>query len=128
MEIHPKIKKYWKLIVIWVILFIFITASIIGHFDKKVSTAIVILYGLATQIFSIVFPYILSAIGAVPFLGPILTRILLWPINTLASLLAVTIGLVKVKQGNVKEVVGARLITLLFALGVLIGYLIGKII
>ena len=125
---RKKVKKYWKLILLWIILLTFIIVSIIGHFPKRISAAIILLYGLITQIFGLALPYIVTITGAIPWVGPLLAKILLWPITTLVSLLAVSVGLIKVKQGNIKEVIGARLATLLFAIGILIGYLIGKVI
>ncbi|MGA1870750.1 MAG: hypothetical protein ACMUJM_19620 [bacterium] len=120
-------KKYSKLIILWGILFLFIIASIVGHFPTKISTAVIVLYGLVTQIFGLALPYLLSIAGAIPWVGSILAQILLWPLTALMSLLAVSIGLIKVKQGKIKDVIGARLATLLFAIGILVGYLIGKI-
>lgn len=127
MRVKKFFKKYKKLIILWGILVIFIIASILGRFPKKISTVIILLYGLVTQIFGLALPYLLSAAGAIPWLGPILIKILLWPITALMSLFAVSIGLIRVKQGKIKDVVGARVATLLFAIGILVGYLMGKI-
>ena len=128
MRIKKFFKKNKKLIILWGILVIFIIASILGRFPKKISTVIVLLYGLITQIFGLALPYLLSAAGAIPWLVPILIKILLWPLTALMShLFAVSIGLIRVKQGKIKDVVGARVATLLFAIGILVGYLMGKI-
>ena len=120
-------KKNKKLIILWGILVIFIIASILGRFPKKISTVIILLYGLITQIFGLALPYLLSIAGAIPWLGPILIKILLWPLTALMSLFAVSIGLIRVKQGKIRDVIGARVATLLFAIGILVGYLMGKI-
>ncbi len=122
------IKKFWKLIFLWFILLCFVFASYIGKFDKKISGATIILYGLITEIFSVFFAAFISYCSVLPWIGPGVARILLWPVTAIVNTLAVSVGLIKVKQGNAKQVLGAKLGTMLLAIGILIGYILGKFI
>ena len=128
MKIKSFIKKYWKIVILWLILFLFILASILGHFDKKISTPIILLYGLITQIFTAAWALLLSIAGAMPWIGPFIVKILLWPITIVINLLVVLVGFIKVKQGNAKKVLGAKIAITLLVIGILIGYLIGNLI
>ena len=122
------LQKYWKLIALWLILAGFVLASFIGHFDKKITGAIILLYGLITEIFSLAFATLVTFSGTIPWIGTFLVRILLWPVTAVVNTLAVSVGLIKVKQGNAKQVLGAKLGTMLMAIGILIGYILGKFI
>lgn len=127
-EKKKSLQRYWKLIVLWLILISFVLASFIGHFDKKITGAIILLFGLITEIFSIAFASLITFCGAIPWIGQFLVRILLWPVTVVVNTLAVSVGLIKVKQGNAKQVLGAKLGTMLLAVGILIGYILGKFI
>jgi len=121
-------RKYWKLIVLWLILISFVLGSFIGHFDKKITGAIILLYGLITEIFGLAFGALITFCGTLPWIGQFLVRILLWPVTAVVNALAVSVGLIKVKQGNAKQVLGAKLGTMLLAVGILLGYILGKFI
>ncbi|MGA1875262.1 MAG: hypothetical protein ACMUIA_06625 [bacterium] len=120
-------QKFWKLAILWLILIGFFLTSMIKHFDKRVSGAVILLYGLSTQIFSAAFASLMASCAAIPWLGPVLVRILMWPVTAVVNVLVVSVGLIKVKQGNAKQVIGAKLAALLMAAGILIGYIIGKL-
>ena len=128
MNIRKILKKYWKLSLLWVILFIFIISSFWSPLDKKITTSIILLYGLITQIFGIALSALVSIAGVIPWLGPVFVGILMWPFTVIVNILAVFVGLIKVKKGNAKKVLGAKIAAFLLAVGILIGYLIGKII
>ena len=121
-------RKYWKLIVLWLILISFVLASFIANFDKKITGAIILLYGLTTEIFGLAFGALISFCATLPWIGPFLVRIFLWPVTVVVNALAVSVGLIKVKQGNAKQVLGAKLGTMLLAVGILLGYILGKFI
>jgi hypothetical protein len=119
--------KYWKLTMLWLILFGFFLTSMIQHFDKRISGAVILLYGLSTQIFHTAFAALIASCAAIPWMGPVLVRILMWPVMAVVNVLIVSVGLIKIKQGNAKQVIGAKLAALLLAAGILIGYILGKL-
>ena len=120
-------QKFWKPTILWLILLGFFLTSMIKHFDRRLSGAVILLYGLSTQIFNAAFASLIASCAAIPWMGPVLVRILMWPVMAVVNVLIVSVGLIKVKQGNVKQVIGARLAALLLATGILIGYILGKL-
>ncbi|MGA1823052.1 MAG: hypothetical protein ACMUIP_00220 [bacterium] len=128
MNIGKILKKYWKLSLLWIIFFAFIISSFWSPLDKKITASVILLYGLITQIFGIAFSFLVSVVGTIPWLGPVLVGILMWPLTAVVNIMAVSLGVIRIKQGNIKKVIGARIAALLLAVGILLGYLIGKII
>lgn len=126
-----KIKKLkWtrsKILLLWLGLFLFIAISAITHLDTKIAAALVILYGLITPVFSGFFAFLGQYISMVPYFGPTIVKAFTLPATLLIGISAYILGLIRIKQGMFKQVVSARLYALVLAIGIVIGYILGKI-
>ena len=96
--------------------------------DKILSTAIIALLGIFMQIARQIFSQALFIIQSIPYIGPVIAKILVWPffiaINGIAYL--VTLTVIRVK--GFKEVTNARILTTVFLIGLLMGFILGRII
>ena len=126
-----KVKKIkWtrsKILLLWLGLFLFIAISAFTHLDKKIAAALVILYGLITPVFSGIFSFMSYYINLVPYFGPTIIKAFSLPATILIAFSAYVLSLIRIKQGMFKQVVSARLYALVLAIGIVIGYILGKI-
>jgi hypothetical protein len=126
----PVKKLKWtrsKIILLWLGLILFLVISAFTHLDKKIAAALVILYGLITPVFSGIFSMLGYYISMVPFLGPTIIKAFTLPATLLIAFSAYILSLIRIKQGMFKQVVSARLYALVLAIGIVIGYILGKI-
>ena len=116
-----------KILLLWLGLVSFIAVSAFTHLDKKVAAALVILYGLITPVFSGIFSALGYYISMVPYFGPSIVKAFTLPATLLIAFSAYILSLIRIKQGMFKQVVSARLYALVLAVGIVIGYILGKI-
>ncbi|MBI5418423.1 hypothetical protein HZA55_10875 [Candidatus Poribacteria bacterium] len=123
-----KIKKVKKIIILWLILLLIVFLAFEFQFDKKITSSLIILYGLATPIFSGMFATLGTLIAAIPWLGPILLKLIALPISWILNGIAYLGSLVLVSKGETKKAIDARILSIIFFIGFLLGYIIGKVI
>jgi len=96
--------------------------------DKILSTAIVALLGIFMEVARQVFSQVIFIIQSIPYIGPILAKVIVWPffitINAVAYL--VTLTLIRIK--GYKQVANARVLTTVFLVGILLGFILGRVI
>ena len=96
--------------------------------DKILSTAIVALLGIFMEMARQVFSQVIFIIQSIPYIGPIVAKVIVWPffitINAVAYL--VTLTLIRIK--GYKQVANARMLTTVFLIGILVGFILGRII
>jgi hypothetical protein len=116
-----------KILLLWLGLVSFIAVSAFTHLDKKIAAALVILYGLITPVFSGIFSTLGYYISMIPYFGPSIIKAFTLPATLLITLSAYILGLIRIKQGMFKQVVSAKLYAFILAVGIVIGYILGKI-
>jgi hypothetical protein len=116
-----------KILLLWLGLILFLVISAFTHLDKKIAAALVILYGLITPVFSGIFSSLGYYISLVPYFGPTIIKAFSLPATLLIAFSAYLLSLIRIKQGMFKQVVSARLYALVLAIGIVIGYILGKI-
>ena len=124
---EKKIRPRTKILLLWLGLILFIAISAFTHLDKKIAAALVILYGLITPVFTSIFSFLGAYVNLIPYFGPTIVKAFTLPATLLITLTAYLIGLIRIKQGMFKQVVSARLYALILAIGIVIGYILGKI-
>jgi len=126
-RIHITIKDFflafWKTIVIWMIIGIFVTIALHYEVDKTLIGSIVVVFGLITQ----AFVGLISIIALVPVLGPIIAKLLALPIFWMINALGYFVSLVAIKKGYSRDVLNYRVLTVVLLIGIVIGYIIGKL-
>lgn len=116
--------RFWKMILIWIILFIFILLGLHFGLDKKVIAVFALIFG----IFSHAFAGLISIIAIIPIIGPLIVRVLSLPLFWLLNAVGYYVSVVAIKKGYSKDVINYRIITIIFLVGFTVGFLIAKLI
>ena len=124
----PKFKEDLEIAVtILIMISVFYVLTYLGV-DKILTTAIVALLGIFMEIARQVFSQAIFIIQSIPYIGPVVAKVIVWPffiaINGVAYL--VTLFFIKIK--GIKEVTNARILTTVFLVGILLGFILGRVI
>lgn len=118
------LKSNWKHIVGWALFLIAIIIALYFGVEKKVVVLVTIVLGVFTQFFT----GITALIALVPFVGPLIVKVLAIPLFWLLNGLGYFISIVVIKKGYSKELIGSRVLTTALLIGLVLGYIIGHII
>jgi hypothetical protein len=121
------VRKNERFILFWAVLFLMVIFGYRLGLDRHVVAALAIAWGLGTQIFAAVFALVLGWLAAMPFLGPVLVKVITLPIVLLLNGLAFLASLVGVKIGHKRRVFESRVAATILLVGILIGYVLGKL-
>ena len=124
----PKFKEDLEIaITILIMISVFYGLTYFGV-DKILSTAIVALLGIFMEVARQVFSQVIFIIQSIPYIGPVVAKVIVWPffitINAVAYL--VTLTIIRVK--GYKQVANARLLTTVFLIGILLGFILGRVV
>lgn len=117
-------KAFWKTILTWVVIVTFVVITIHYNVDKTIIGGSVVIFGIISQ----AFIGLLNIIGLVPIIGPIAAKILALPFFWLINALGYFVSIIAIKRGYTKEIVNYRILTVVLLIGVVIGFILGKII
>ena len=125
---RPKFKEDLEIaITILIMISVFYGLTYFGV-DKILSTAIVALLGIFMEVARQVFSQVIFIIQSIPYIGPIVAKVIVWPffitINAVAYL--VTLTLIRIK--GYKQVANARVLTTVFLIGILLGFILGRVV
>ena len=115
---------FWKTIVIWGIIAIIIFVGLHYNIDKTLIGGVVVIFGLITQ----AFVGLIGIISLIPFIGPLIAKVLALPVFWLINALGYFVSIVAIKKGYSKDVMTYRVMTVVFLIGIVIGFILGKII
>ncbi len=117
-------RAFGKTILIWVIIALMIIVGIYLDVDKTVLGGVVVIFGLITQ----AFIGLVGLISLVPFIGPIVAKVLALPVFWLINSLGYFVSIIAIRKGYSKTVMNYRILTVVLLIGVVIGYILGKLI
>jgi hypothetical protein len=123
-RIKDFITAFKKTILVWIIILIFVGIGLYFHVDKKVLGTIIIIFGLITQAFA----GLINIIALIPFIGPIIAPLLALPFFWLLNSMGYFASLVAIRKGYHKQVINYRILTIVLLTGVVIGFILGKLI
>jgi hypothetical protein len=118
------LKNYENAIFSW---FIIIAAVALGvHFsiDQGVITAVVILIGILGHAFAALIAWI----ALVPVVGPLIAQVLALPFIWILNGIGYLVSLVAIRRGYSKDVITYQIATTILIVGIIIGYILGKLI
>lgn len=122
-----KLKKifrvYWKILVTFLIIMILVWLGFLLHVDKKVIAFTVIIFGFITQLFT----EILALVALIPFLGPFIVKIISLPFILIVNGLAYIVTFFAFKKGYKIEVARSKMFTTAVLIGIIIGFILGKL-
>ncbi len=114
-------------VIFWSILALMLAIGWAFHLDNHILAAMAILWGLGTQIFVAAFALLVSTLGTVPVLGPLVVKVITLPVVLTINGMAFIASLVGVKIGHKRRVFESRVAATILVFGILIGYILGKV-
>ena len=115
---------YKKKIIGWIICLLVISSAFYMGVDSK----IIVFSAFIFSIFTEVFVGLGVLIGTIPFLGPLIVKIISIPIFWILNALGYIISAVAIKKGYSTELAKSRVITLALLIGIIIGYITGHVV
>ncbi len=117
-------QAFWKTIVTWILLISFVIVAINYDVDKTVIGGSVVIFGIISQ----AFIGLINIIGLIPLIGPIIAKVLALPLFWLINALGYFVSILAIKRGYTKDVVNYRILTVVLLVGIVIGFILGKLI
>jgi hypothetical protein len=118
------IYSFRKIFIIWAILAIFVIVGFTVGLDKKAIAFFAIIFGLISQ----AFLGLINLIALIPIVGPLVAKVLALPIYWILNGLGYFVSLIAIKRGFSKDVINYRVLTIVFLVGIAVGFVIGKLI
>ena len=115
--------KNRKLLLIWGIIILALYIGVHFGMDKKIMTLVVIVFGIFTQ----AFVGLLEIIGIIPTIGPIIVKIASLPAIWITNALAYLVTLIALRKGAKMDVMKSRVLVVSFISGIVIGFILGKL-
>ncbi len=124
----PKFKEDLEIAVtILIMISVFYALTYLGV-DKILTTAIVALLGIFMEIARQVFSQAIFIIQSIPYIGPVVAKVIVWPFFITINAVAYLVTLTFIRIRGVKEVANAKLLTTVFLIGMLLGFILGRVI
>lgn len=124
----PKFKEDLEIAVtILIMISVFYGLTYFGV-DKILSTAVVALLGIFMEVARQVFSQVIFIIQSIPYIGPIVAKVIVWPFFITINGIAYLVTLTFIRVRGVKEVANAKLLTAVFLIGILLGFILGRVV
>lgn len=121
-------KPFWKnykiMIPVWLVLLGLIWLGIYLGVDKRAIAGVVFLLGLLSN----AFVWLMGLIAIVPVVGPLIVKALSLSVIWLLNAFGYAVSFVAIKRGYSKDVITYRGLTVALIVGIVIGYVLGKIV
>ncbi|MDR2875145.1 MAG: hypothetical protein LBV44_04375 [Methylobacillus sp.] len=115
--------KSWKIMVpLFVALVILVWLGFYFDVDKRVIVGGAVVYGLASSLFA----WIVSALGLVPVVGPLLVKVLAIPLIWLLNAIGYLLSFIAIRRGYSRDVLTYRGLTISLLIGIVIGFILGR--
>ncbi|NOZ75258.1 MAG: hypothetical protein GXO90_07745 [FCB group bacterium] len=97
--------------------------ALVFGIDKKIVVLATVLLGLFTQVFS----GLGALIAMIPWIGPLIIKVLTIPFFWILNALGYFVSVVAIKKGYSREVLNSRTLTIALLIGIVIGYILGHV-
>ena len=124
MKLGQYIKSNPKTIITLIGISISVYLMLAYKLDIRAITIITLLLGYITNI----FVGLTTLVGLVPFIGPFIVKVFTIPFFWLLNGFGYIISAIAIKKGYTREVIGHRALTIVLLIGVVIGFIIGRLI
>lgn len=111
-------------IIVWAAIAVMITLGLLLGVQGRIIAVVVMLFGLLTQAFS----GLLALIALIPWIGPLIAKALSIPLLWLMNALGYFSTVVLIKRGYSRDVLKTRVVTITLIVGMVIGYILGKLV
>jgi len=123
MKMSSQLKNYRKKFLGWFVIFLLIFLAIYYGVDKK----IIVLTTFILSIFTEIFVGISALIAIIPFVGPLIIKVVSIPIFWILNALGTLVSALAIKKGYTNKLAKGRIITLALLIGIIIGYILGHL-
>ncbi len=113
-----------RFITTWTIIILAVVLGLYLKIDKEIIAVSVVIFGIIANAFA----GLAGFIALIPFIGPLIIKVLSLPIFWLLNALGYYISVIAIKKGYGRDVVSYRMITVIFLLGFAVGFIIAKLI
>ena len=94
---------------------------------QKVCSSLSLFTHASQALITEAFIGLIGIISLVPIIGPIIGKILALPLFWLFNSLGYFLSIIAIKKGYSKPVISYRILTIVFLFGIVIGFVIGKL-
>lgn len=116
--------QYRKFAILWLGIVIFAVIGIALDLDKKAVTFLILIFGIISQAFIAV----IGVISLIPVVGPILAKVLALPFFWILNSIGYFLSIIAIRRGYSKTVLDYRILTIVFLIGVAVGFIVGRLI
>jgi hypothetical protein len=116
--------QYRKFAILWLGIVIFAVIGIALNLDNKAITFLVLIFGIISQAFIV----LIGVINLIPVVGPILAKVLALPFFWILNSIGYFLSIIAIRRGYSKTVLDYRILTVVFLIGVAVGFIVGKLI
>ena len=120
--VQPPKRGAWK-VMLPLSLLLLVVIVLAWHFnwDAKAVTAGVLLFGVVSHVFA----WVVGLIAMVPFIGPLIVKVLSLSVIWLLNAIGYLVSYIAIKRGYSKDVLTYRGLTVALIVGIVIGYIAG---
>ncbi|MBI5058368.1 hypothetical protein HZB60_01145 [candidate division KSB1 bacterium] len=116
--------QYRRAIVALALVICIVALGLVLRVEGKMIAAVAALVGIVTSAFS----GVAALIALIPWAGPLIVKALSLPVVWLLNGAGYFTSIFLARRGHAKSVVDSRILTITLLVGIIIGYIIGKII
>ncbi|MBN2394929.1 MAG: hypothetical protein JXC36_00515 [Candidatus Atribacteria bacterium] len=117
----------WQILVAILLLTVLYCLFKYSDIDKFLATAIIALAGITLEMFSHLFSYFLTLVQSIPYIGPMIAKLITWPIFVTLNITAYFVSLIVIRFKGISMVKDARILTTIFLIGLLTGFILGRL-
>jgi hypothetical protein len=118
------LKEHRKTFSFLLITIVFFYIGYLRDWDKEIMAGLVVLAGILSHAFA----GLVALIALIPWIGPLLIKVLSIPVFWLLNAAGYFVSIIFVKKGFGSSVVQSRVLTIVLLVGVVIGFILGKVI
>ena len=109
---------------IWTFIILAVLIGLVLHIDADIIAVFVVVFGVIANAFS----GLVALIGAIPVIGPLLVKVLTMPILWILNAIGYYVSVIAIKKGYKKEVLNHRVLTVIFLIGFMLGFVVARLI
>lgn len=124
--LFPRVSlKNWKVMLpLLAVLIALVWLGFRLNVDDRVVVGGAVLFGVLSSLFA----WIVGVLGLIPFVGPLIVKVLAIPIIWLLNALGYLVSFIAIKRGYSKDVLTYRGLTIALIVGIIIGFILGHLI
>jgi hypothetical protein len=131
-EFKPKIPKKgqistWNVFLATLLIALFYYLIKYSNIDNILIAALLALIGIGIEMFSHLFTYALTLIQSIPYIGPLIAKVITWPIFVTLNVAAYFVSLIVIRFKGIAMVKDAKILTTIFLIGLLLGFILGRL-